>query len=42
MVDVLLLAREHGSEGVREAVEEAFETGCVNLSAIRYLPHVYH
>lgn len=37
MVDVLLLAREHGAERVRAAVEEALEVGCANLSAIRYL-----
>ena len=40
MVDVLLLAREHGSQRVREAVEESLEVGCANLSAIRYLLRV--
>ena len=40
MVDVLLLAREHGSQRVREAVEESLELGCANLSAIRYLLRV--
>jgi len=40
MVDVLLLAREHGAAQVREAVEEALEMGCPNLSAVRYLLRV--
>lgn len=40
MVEVLLLAREHGATQVREAVEEALEMGCANLSAVRYLLRV--
>jgi hypothetical protein len=40
MVDVLLLAREHGSQRLKEAVEESLEVGCANLGAIRYLLHV--
>ena len=42
MVDVLLLAREHGAARAREAVEEALEMGCANLSAARYLLRVDH
>jgi hypothetical protein len=37
MIDVLLLAREHGQVRVRRAVEEALELGCSDIGAIRYL-----
>lgn len=37
MIDVLLLAREHGSIRVRRAVEEALELGCSDVGAVRYL-----
>ena len=40
MIDVLLLAPEHGSARVRQAVEEALEMGCSDVGAIRYLLHV--
>src|SRR5208337_4802984 len=37
MIDVLLLAREHGGARVRKAVEEALELGCSDVGAVRYL-----
>jgi hypothetical protein len=37
MIDVLLLAREHGPARVRQAVEEALELGCSDVSAVGYL-----
>jgi hypothetical protein len=37
MIDVLLLAREHGPARVRHAVEEALELGCSDVGAVRYL-----
>jgi hypothetical protein len=37
MIDILLLAREHGPARVRQAVEEALELGCSDLGAVRYL-----
>jgi transposase len=37
MIDILLLAREHGQTRVRQAVEEALELGCSDVGAIRYL-----
>ena len=37
MIEVLLLAREHGPTLVRQVVEEALELGCSDLAAIRYL-----
>jgi transposase len=37
MVEVLLLAREHGPVRVRQAVEEALELGCSDVGAVRYL-----
>ena len=37
MIDVLLLAREHGPAPVREAVEEALQLGCSDVGAVRYL-----
>jgi hypothetical protein len=37
MIDVLLLAREHGPAKVRQAVEEALELGCSDVGAVRYL-----
>ncbi|HEY2012824.1 MAG TPA: hypothetical protein VGH38_04950, partial [Bryobacteraceae bacterium] len=37
MIDVLLLAREHGPAPVRQAVEEALELGCSDVGAVRYL-----
>jgi hypothetical protein len=37
MIDVLLLAREHGPARVRRAVEEALELGCSDVAAVRYL-----
>lgn len=37
MIEILLLAREHGPVRVRQAVEEALELGCSDVSAIRYL-----
>ena len=37
MIDVLLLAREHGPARVRQAVEEALELGCSDVGAVRYL-----
>jgi hypothetical protein len=37
MIDVLLLAREHGPARVRQAVEEALGLGCSDVSAVRYL-----
>src|SRR5437879_5415273 len=40
MIDVLLLAREHGPARVRQAVEEALELGCSDVGAIRYLLNV--
>jgi transposase len=39
MIDVLLLAREHGSARVRQAVEEALKLGCSDVGAVRYLLH---
>jgi hypothetical protein len=36
MIDVLLLAREHGPARVRQAVEEALELGCSDVGAVRY------
>jgi hypothetical protein len=36
MIDVLLLAREHGPERVRQAVEEALQLGCSDVAAVRY------
>ena len=35
IIDVLLLAREHGPERVRQAVEEALELGCSDVGAVR-------
>lgn len=40
MIEVLLLAREHGAARVRQAVEEALELGCSDLGAVRYLLNV--
>jgi transposase len=40
MIDVLLLAREHGAARVRRAVEEALDVGCSNVAAVRYLLNV--
>ena len=37
MIDILLLAREHGQSRVRQAVEEALELGCSDVGAVRYL-----
>jgi transposase len=37
MIEVLLLAREHGAAQVRQAVEEALELGCSDVAAVRYL-----
>jgi nucleotide-binding universal stress UspA family protein len=37
MIEVLLLAREHGPARVRRAVEEALELGCSDVAAVRYL-----
>jgi len=37
MIDLLLLAREHGAARVRQAVEKALELGCSDVSAVRYL-----
>lgn len=37
MIDVLLLAREHGQPRVRQAVEEALKLGCSDVGAVRYL-----
>ena len=37
MIDVLLLAREHGPARVRQAVAEALELGCSDVGAVRYL-----
>ena len=37
MIEVLLLAREHGAGRVRQAVEEALELGCSDVAAVRYL-----
>src|SRR5436309_5983831 len=37
MIEVLLLAREHGPAPVRHAVEEALELGCSDVAAVRYL-----
>lgn len=37
MIDLLLLAREHGQPRVRQAVEEALELGCSDVGAVRYL-----
>ena len=37
MIDVLLLAREHGPARVRQAVEKALELGCSDVGAVRYL-----
>ena len=37
MIEVLLLAREHGPARVRQAVEEALELGCSDAGAVRYL-----
>jgi hypothetical protein len=37
MINVLLLAREHGPVRVRQAVEEALELGCSDVGAVRYL-----
>lgn len=42
MIDVLLLAREHGAARVRKAVEDALEVGCSNVGAVRYLLNVNH
>lgn len=36
MIDVLLLARAHGPERVRQAVEEALQFGCSDVGAVRY------
>jgi len=40
MIDVLLLAREHGPSPVRQAVEEALKLGCSDVGAIRYLLNI--
>jgi len=40
MIDVLLLAREHGPARVRQAVEEALQLGCSDVGAVRYLLNV--
>ncbi len=37
MIEVLLLAREHGPARVRQAVEEALALGCSDVGAVRYL-----
>jgi len=37
MIDVLLLAREHGPAKVRQAVEQALELGCSDVGTVRYL-----
>lgn len=37
MIEVLLLAREHGRARVRQAVEEALELGCSDVAVVRYL-----
>ena len=37
MIDILLLAREHGAAQIRQAVEEALELGCSDVGAVRYL-----
>jgi hypothetical protein len=37
MIEVLLLAREHGAAQVRQAVEEALELGCSDVTGVRYL-----
>lgn len=37
MIEVLLLAREHGPVRVRLAVEQALELGCSDVGAVRYL-----
>jgi transposase len=42
LIEVLLLAREHGPARVRQAVEEALELGCSDVSAVRYLLSVTH
>ncbi len=36
MIEVLLLAREHGPARVRQAVEEALELGCSDVGTVRY------
>ncbi len=40
MIDILLLAREHGAGQVREAVEEALNLGCSDVGTVRYLLNV--
>ena len=40
MIEVLLLAREHGPVRVRQVVEEALKIGCSDVAAIRYLLRV--
>ena len=37
MIEILLLAREHGAAQIRQAVEEALEVGCSDVGAVRYL-----
>ena len=37
MIDVLLLGRQHGYDGLRQAVEQALEMGASDVAAIRYL-----
>jgi hypothetical protein len=37
MIDILLLAREHGAAQIRQAVEQALELGCSDVGAVRYL-----
>lgn len=37
MIEVLLLAREHGQAQVRLAVDQALEFGCSDVGAVRYL-----
>jgi transposase len=37
MIDILLLAREHGPARVRQAVKEALNLGCSDVGAVRYL-----
>ena len=39
MIELLKLARQHGHERLREAIETALATGCTDAAAVRHLFH---
>ena len=39
MIELLLLGKQHGYGKLRKALEPALETGCADVSTVRYLLH---